>query len=120
VLGVDEGNRTRRTLVGLGAGMSSVDVGAQVYLVEGGAPPRLLESFTARVDSGHVPGMAESLGVGAAAGRLATATAVGGAGHVAMEGSRADDVGEARRLGGALAERIRQYFAQQGWIMAAR
>jgi hypothetical protein len=120
VLGVDEGNRTRRTMIGLGAGMSSVDVGAQVYVAEGGTPPRLLESFTARADSGRMPGMAETLGVGAAAGRLATSAAVGGAGHVAMEGSRADDVGEARRIGQALADRMKQYFAQQGWIAAQR
>jgi hypothetical protein len=117
---VDEGNRTRRTMVGLGAGMSSVDVAAQVFLVDGNALPRPLESFTARADSGRMPGMAETLGVGAAAGRLATSAAAGGAGHAALEGSRADDVGEAKRLGKALAERIKQYFTQQGWAMAAR
>jgi hypothetical protein len=117
---VDEGNRTRRTMVGLGAGMSSVDVAAQVFLVDGNEPPRPLESFRARADSGHMPGMAETFGVGAAAGRLATSAAVGGAGQAALEGSSADDVGEAKRLGKALAERIKQYLTQQGWAMTAR
>ena len=120
MLSVDEGNRTQRTMVGLGRGMSSVEATAQVYLLDSRAPPRLLESFTARADSGYTPGMAETLGVGAAAGRLATSAAVGGVGHAALEGSRADDVGEARRLGRSLGDRVRQYLAAQGWAAASR
>ncbi|MBX9698885.1 MAG: DUF4410 domain-containing protein, partial [Acetobacteraceae bacterium] len=78
LLAVDEGNRTRRRLIGFGRGMSSMEASAQLFLLERG-PPRLIESFTADADSGYAPGAAMTMGAGAAAGRLATAAAVGGA-----------------------------------------
>ena len=114
VLGIDEGNQTRRRLIGFGSGMSSVEVSAQAWMREPGGGRRLLESFVARADSGHMPGAAGTMGAGALAGRLATAAAVGGVGQVAMT-SRGTDIDEARRLGQALAEQVRRYFAQQGW-----
>jgi Domain of unknown function (DUF4410) len=120
LLGVDEGNRTRRTLIGLGSGKSSVEVAAQLFLIQRGTPPRLLESFTAEADSGSMPGMLETGAAGAVAGRLASSAAIGAAGQTVLEGSRALDTGEAARIGRALAERLTQYFAQQGWIASPR
>lgn len=117
VLGVDEGNRTRRTLIGFGRGMSSVEVGTQLYLMQPGAPARLLGTFEGRADSGYAPGAAGTLGAGAVAGRLATSAAVGGAAQV-LEGSRAEDTAEARRIGRSLGERVRAYLVQQGWAGA--
>ena len=114
VLGIDEGNRTRRRLVGFASGMSSVEVSAQAWMQEPAGGRRRLESFVARADSGHRPGAAGMMGAGALAGRLATSAVIGGVGGAAMT-SRGSDVGEARRLGQALAEQVRRYFAQQGW-----
>ena len=45
MLAVDEGNATRRRIVGLGAGASSVSVEVQVFYREGNAPPRMIDSF---------------------------------------------------------------------------
>jgi Domain of unknown function (DUF4410) len=117
VLAVDEGNRTRRVMIGLGRGMSSVEIGARAYYLDGRAAPRPLESFNITVDSGYAPGAAETMGAGAVAGRAATSAAVGGGAHAAIEGGRADDVDEAKRAGHALAERIGKFFVRQGWAV---
>ncbi|MBV1799441.1 DUF4410 domain-containing protein [Siccirubricoccus sp. G192] len=119
LVSVDEGNRTRRTLIGLGAGRSSVTADAQLYYVERGAQPRLLESFEASADSGRAPGMAETMGAGAVAGRLATSAAVGGGMHGVLETSHADSADEGKGIGKALARKLAQFFAQQGWVSAA-
>ncbi len=116
IVSVDEGNRTRRTLVGLGAGASSAKVEAQVFYVANGEQPRLLESFTADGDSGHAPGAAETMGVGAAAGSVA-ASAGASAGLNAVSSRRAaGDDDNARRVANVLAPEIGQYFARLGWI----
>ena len=48
ILSIDEGNRTTRTLVGLGVGRTHVEADAQVlYLAQGETTPRLLESMEA-------------------------------------------------------------------------
>jgi len=46
------------------------------YQPANGAPVPL-QSFVATADSGHMPGVAETAGVGAAAGHIATAGAAG-------------------------------------------
>lgn len=119
LLSVDEGNRTRRTLIGLGAGRSSVTADAQLYYIEGGAQPRLLESFEASADSGRAPGMAETMGAGAVAGRLATSAAVGAGMHGALETRHADSTDEGKAIGRALARKLGPFFVQQGWVSAA-
>ncbi len=120
LLAVDEGNRTQRVMIGLGRGRSSVEAGAQVYYLDRSAPPRLIETFEARTDSGRAPGMAETMGIGAVAGRLGASAAAGAGAHAAIEGSRADDIAEARRLGEALAQRVGQFLVRQGWVAPPR
>src|SRR5690349_4799562 len=44
IVSVDEGNKTRRTLVGLGAGKSSIETDAQLFYSERHMAPRLLEN----------------------------------------------------------------------------
>jgi hypothetical protein len=116
IVSIDEGNRTRRTLIGLGAGQSRFGVDAQVYYSAGGAPPRFIEAFDADADSGRAPGMAETMGIGAAAGRLGASAAAGGGLHAFSERRKADYADEADRVGKALAKRIAASFARQGWL----
>lgn len=116
LLAVDEGNRTKRMLVGFGRGQSRMEAEADLLWQEAGQVPRVVERFDGSTDSGRGPGMAAGLGAGAAARRLATSAAIGGGAHAAVEGSRADDTDEARRIGTALGQRIRQFAVQQGWI----
>ena len=80
ILSIDQGNRTRRNVVGFGVGESKVTAKVNVYIQAPGEAPRLLQSFNADSESGKKPGLAVA-GVGAAAGSAATAAAdgVGGA-----------------------------------------
>ena len=116
IVSVDQGNRTRRTLIGLGAGKSSVTADAQIYYVTDPMVPQFLQSFTGSADSGKMPGAAETMGVGAAAGTVATSAAVTAASHTGAEMYRTGDAANAAKLATALAQQIGQYAAAQGWV----
>src|SRR5690606_8091461 len=80
LLSIDQGNRTRRTLIGLGAGRSRVAADTTVAYAAPDAGNRTLLEFRADAESGRKPGAAETMGVGAVAGRLATSAAVAAGG----------------------------------------
>jgi hypothetical protein len=120
ILSVDEGNRTRRTLLGLGAGKSSVEADTQLYYVTDPAQPRFLRSLSGTADSGRMPGAAETMGAGAVAGQAAAvSTALTAATHTGAEMRRTGDQANADRLAGELAREIGNYAVGQGWIAAA-
>ena len=81
-----------------------------------GGAPRFIEAFDADADSGRTPGMAETLGIGGAAGRLGTAAATGGGLHMVSEKRNAGYAEEAERVGKALAKRIALSCARLGWL----
>jgi hypothetical protein len=116
---IDQGNRTRRTLIGLGAGKSSVTADAQLYYVGQAAAPQFLQSFTGTADSGHMPGAAETMGAGVAAQRVATSTALTAASHAGAEMYKTGDAANAAKLADALARQIGAYAVQEGWIPAS-
>jgi len=116
IVSVDEGNRTRRTLIGLGAGKSSLGADAQLYYITKPAQPLFLESFSGTADSGRMPGAAETMGVGAAAGRLATSAATTAATHITGETRHTGDGAIADDLADELARQIGAYAVKQGWI----
>ena len=117
VVSVDEGNRTRRTLIGLGAGKSSIETDTQVFYQEGRAQPRLLQSFQGSADSGHAPGAAETMGAGGAAGSSVATSALASTGlHAVSERRAAEPTDLARKIADGLAPRIGQYFVAQGWL----
>ena len=115
ILAINEGNRTRRTVVGLGAGKSSVTGDAQMTYVGAGGT-KFLAAFSGSADSGRMPGAAETMGVGAAAGILGTATAATGVTHAVAETRRTTNEANADQLADALAQQIADYAAAQGWI----
>jgi hypothetical protein len=119
IVSVDEGNRTRRTLIGLGAGKSRINADAQIYYVTNPTQPLFLQSFTGEADSGRAPGAAETMGAGAAAGRIVTATAVTAGTHTFAEARRTTDEANADKLADALARQIGGYAVNQGWILPA-
>ncbi len=116
IVGIDEGNRARRVLIGLGAGESSVSADAQLYFVTGPETPRLISQFEGNSNSGRAPGMAGTMGVGAVAGRAATSAVVGGAMHGGSEIRHTGDEANATRLANALGKQIGQFAVAQGWI----
>jgi hypothetical protein len=119
IVAIDQGNRTRRVLIGLGAGKSSVSADAQLFYAAGTSPPRLLGGFEGQADSGRAPGAAETAGAGAAADRLATSAALSGAMHGSAEVRRASDTAEAGKLADGLARQIGEFAVSQGWIPPA-
>jgi hypothetical protein len=115
LLSVDQGNRTARLVIGLGAGHSDVDSEVQVYATGERGLQKLAE-FSANARSGYKPGAAETMGAGAAAGTIATAAVVTAGTSVLSETLSADVQADAKRTADAVAAQLQQYFAQQGWI----
>ena len=76
-ISIDEGNRTERVVIGLGLGRTDVKTLIQVYDHNDGART-LCCQFETDAKSGRKPGMAETMGAGAATGNLVTSAAVGG------------------------------------------
>jgi Domain of unknown function (DUF4410) len=92
ILSIDEGNKTRRMMIGLGAGASEVRTLTQVYQVKDGAHD-LVEDFYTTAKSAAV-----ATGVGLATERQQTAEA---------------DVKHAAR---EIARTMAKFFVEQGWI----
>jgi len=114
MVSIDEGNRTRRNLIGLGAGHSTVQADMQVYY-DSSNGARLLESFEGVAESSRKPGAAETMGAGAATGRVAESSAVG-VGTGVISGSDADS--DAQRMAKEIAKKLSVLFVRQGWIPA--
>jgi hypothetical protein len=117
ILSVDEGNRTRRTIIGLGAGASEVQSDAQLYYQSPGRGPQLVQSFDAAAKSKPMPGMAETAGAGAAAGRVAESAAIGGGLHIGAEANGATVESDATRMADQLVKTMGPFFVAQGWII---
>jgi Domain of unknown function (DUF4410) len=115
LVSIDEGNRTERVIIGLGAGRSDVRAQARVYEVTA-AGSRLIDQIEVDAKSGLTPGMAETMGAGALGGHLMMATVVGAGVHVASESLGADVVADADRAAKGIAKQLATLFAQQGWI----
>jgi hypothetical protein len=114
LVSADEGNRTERVIVGLGAGRSDVRSQVQVYEVTP-AGRRLIDTIEVDAKSGLTPGMAETMGVGGLAGHLVLATVVSGGVHVASEAAGANVVADADRAAKGIAKQLSALFAREGW-----
>jgi hypothetical protein len=119
IVAIDQGNRTRRVLIGLGAGKSTISADMQLYYQSPGQQPRFMTAYQGKADSGRMPGAAETMGVGAAAGSLGRTAAVSGAMHAGSESRGASDSGEANRLADGLAKQIGEFAVSMGWILPA-
>ena len=115
LLSIDEGNRTERVTIGLGAGRTSVQANVQVYEL---TPQGMNEVDTLRgtAKSGDKPGMAEMMGVGAIAGHLLTSTVVSGVVAGGSEMTSATVEADAKRLAEKIAADLGKFFVDQGWI----
>jgi hypothetical protein len=111
---IDEGNRTERVAIGLGAGRSDVRARAQVFEVVAGSR-RLLEEVEVDAKSGLKPGMAETLGVGGVAGHLAVSAVAGAGLAVVSETMGANVVADSDRAAKGIAKQLATFFARQGW-----
>jgi len=114
---IDEGTQRRRLLIGLGAGKSDVTASVQVSYQPAHGQPVPLALFETHADSGHMPGMAETAGVGALAGHAAVSAGADVGVHGAT-GSRDSVGGEARRVGDAVARQVMAVIDGQGAVSA--
>jgi uncharacterized protein DUF4410 len=113
-LTVDEGNPLHRLVVGFGTGASLVESQVQVYQ---GQPARKLMEFTTQSDSGKMPGVAPSMGVGAAAtGGVSAGMVVANAAISGVKTYKSDVARMAAGSGDQVARYLSEFFAKQGWI----
>ena len=115
IVSIDEGNRTERVVIGLGAGRTNVKANVQVFEMTAEGKQKV-EQLQADAKSGRKPGMAEMMGIGAVAGTLATSAAVSGSMSAAGEASWETVEADARRLAKNVAKELKQFFVEQGWI----
>lgn len=116
---MDAGSRRRRMLIGLGAGKSEVGATVAVLFQPANGAPQPLFSFEEKADSGHMPGMAETAGVGAAAGHVATSAVVSGGLHGASEATHDTLSADAGKLARSIAKQLAQVSTQNGWMAMA-
>ena len=114
-LSIDEGNRTERVAIGLGAGRTDVQANVQVYEL---TPQGMQQVDTLRGEakSSYKPGMAEMMGVGAVAGHLLTSTVISGAVAGGTEMTSATVEADGKRLAGKIAVDLGNFFVNQAWI----
>jgi hypothetical protein len=115
ILSIDEGNRTERVVIGLGAGRTDVRVNVQLYEVthEG---LKEIEALRGNAKSSDTPAMAELMGVGAIAGRIVGLSAISGTVSAASELTVATVESDGKRLADQIAADLGRYFVEQGWI----
>ena len=104
---LNQGHRLRRGSVGLGAGASDVETECQISIQADGKTV-LLSELTTKAKSGKKPGMAGTMGAGAA-----PAVAAGVTGATAHKSTAQ---GDAARTGSALAKHITKLMTAQGWV----
>jgi hypothetical protein len=114
-LSIDEGNRTERVVIGFGAGRTDVKALVQVFDARGGGR-KLISEFDTNAASGYKPGIAETMGAGAAAGHLAASALVGGGLAVGSEEFTATVQADAKRTADDIVKKLKEFFTVQGWM----
>ena len=115
ILSINQGDRTERVVIGLGAGRTAVKIHTEVF-ERTPRGRRLVSEFAIDAMGSRKPGMAETMGVGAAAGNLAVSAAASGAGALGSEALGETVEADAKRAAARIAVQLGAYFAQQGWI----
>lgn len=117
---IDAGSRRRRMLIGLGAGKSEVGATIAVSWLPVNGAPQTLVTFEANADSGHMPGIAETAGVGAVAGHVAMSAAAGAGVHGASETKRDTISADTGKLATSIATQLAQAARQNGWVPVSK
>jgi len=115
LLSIDEGNRTERVAIGLGAGRTSVQANVQVYEMTAQGLKEV-DTLRGTAKSGDKPGMGEMMGLGAIAGHLLASTLVSGTLSGVSEMTSATVESDAKRLADKIAVDLGNFFVGQGWI----
>jgi hypothetical protein len=111
---VSEGNRLSRTVIGFGAGASTLDTDVYVLQQTTGASKQVLQ-FSTHADSGKMPGVAVTGAPGAAAGGAAAAASVGA--NMAMsaaKGHRSSMSSLAKMTADEIVDHLQGYLSKLG------
>ena len=115
LVSIDQGNRTARMVIGLGAGRSDVEAHVQVYQhAEGGE--QTLQKIDVSAKGGRTPGAAETMGVGAVTGHLVVSGVMTASSQTADETVGGTVTADARRAAKHIAEELKPLFERQGWL----
>jgi len=114
-LTIDEGNRTERVVIGLGAGRTDVQANVQVYEMTAQGMQEV-DTLRGTAKSGRKPGMGEMMGLGAIAGHLLASTVVSGALSAGSEMTTATVAADGKRLAENIAQDLAKFFVDQDWI----
>ncbi len=112
---INEGNRLRRMVIGLGAGQSTLDTTVQAYQKTDLGSQQVMD-FTTHADSGYMPGAGVTGPAGAAAGgataaaSLAVNVAAGGVKNVTSSTGYLAD-----KTTTQIVDQVSAYYAKQGW-----
>ena len=110
---IDEGNRSKRIMIGFGRGASDVQAEVVVLLTTKGQPI-VLSQFVVNSASGYKPGAAAGMGAaGVSAATTGASVAAGSAGQTS-----ATVEGDASRMAREVARQIEQVMVDQKWITA--
>ncbi len=114
-LSIEEGNKAKRLVIGLGSGASEVQTLTQVYEVTSGDGHRLIEDFSTTTKSSRKPGFGPMAGFGAAAGLTAAHAAAAGGVGVATALSQTVEA-DTKHGAKQIAKELAKLFVEQGWI----
>ena len=115
IVSIHEGNKTRRMVIGLGAGASEVRTLTQVYMMTSADAHRLVEDFYTTAKSSRKPGFGPMAGVGAAAGLATSSAAVSGGLGAATALSQTVEA-DVKHGAKQIARDLAKLFVAQGWI----
>jgi hypothetical protein len=113
---INEGNRLRRMVIGLGAGQSTLDTVVQAYQKTDQASQQQVMDFSTHADSGYMPGAGITGPAGAAAGGATAAASL--AVNVAASGVKnvTSSTGFlADKTAKQIVDQVSGYYAKQGW-----
>ena len=117
---INQGNKTKRVLIGFGKGASDVQAHVTVSLVTEQEPVVLLE-FNVKSQSGKKPGAAATVGAGAATmGTVSAPSAAAGVGAGGVFDRTATVEADASRMAKAVAKQIAQLMTSQPWVSEPR
>jgi len=112
---INEGNRLRRMVIGLGSGQSTLDTAVQAFQHTGEGSRQVMD-FTTHADSGYMPGAGVTGPAGAAAGGATAAATLGvnvAAGGVKSVTSSTGFLAD--KTAKQITDQISSYYSAQGW-----
>ena len=115
IVKIDEGNSTRRNVIGLGAGQSSLDATISV-LAPSSSGNKALMTFNAHGDSGNKPGALVMGPAGAAAGAGTAATVAVNTAQGAANTYKSASAKQATDMAEKISTELALYIAKEGWI----